>query len=31
MKLPDLVVSRTVNGSPEEVFGVWINPKSPGV
>ena len=30
MKLTDLTVSRTVKASPEEVFDVWINPKSPG-
>jgi uncharacterized protein YndB with AHSA1/START domain len=30
MKLMDLTVSRTVTASPEEVFDVWINPKSPG-
>ncbi len=30
MKLTDLVVSRTVQASPEQVFDVWINPKSPG-
>lgn len=30
MKLTDLTVSRTVKASPEDVFDVWIDPKSPG-
>ena len=30
MKLIDLIVSRTVQASPAQVFDVWTNPKSPG-
>ena len=30
MKTFDLTVSRTVRGAAEEVFDVWLDPKSPG-
>ena len=30
MKTFDLTVSRTIHGSAEEVFDVWLDPKSPG-
>jgi uncharacterized protein YndB with AHSA1/START domain len=30
MKLSDITVTRTIPASPEEVFDVWIDPKSPG-
>jgi uncharacterized protein YndB with AHSA1/START domain len=30
MNLTDLTVSRTIPASPEKVFDVWINSKSPG-
>ena len=30
MKLTDITVSRTIAASPEQVFDVWIDPKSPG-
>ena len=30
MKLTDMTVSRTISASVEEVFSVWIDPKSPG-
>jgi uncharacterized protein YndB with AHSA1/START domain len=30
MKLTDLTVSRAIPASPEEVFDVWMDPKSPG-
>lgn len=26
----DLTVSRTINGSADEIFDVWLDPKSPG-
>jgi uncharacterized protein YndB with AHSA1/START domain len=30
MKLTEVTVARTIPASPENVFDVWINPKSPG-
>ena len=30
MKTHDVTVSRTIRGSAEEVFDVWLDPKSPG-
>lgn len=30
MKTFDLTVSRTIRGSSDEVFDVWLDPKSPG-
>ena len=30
MKTFDLTVSRTIRGSAEDVFDVWLDPKSPG-
>ena len=30
MKLTEITVSRTVSASAEEVFDVWLDPKSPG-
>ena len=30
MKTFDLTVSRTIPGSADEVFDVWLDPKSPG-
>jgi uncharacterized protein YndB with AHSA1/START domain len=30
MKLTDITVTRTIPASSEEVFDVWIDPKSPG-
>jgi uncharacterized protein YndB with AHSA1/START domain len=30
MKTFEVTVSRTVNASPEEVFDVWLDPRSPG-
>jgi uncharacterized protein YndB with AHSA1/START domain len=30
MKTFDLTVARTIHGSAEEVFDVWLDPKSPG-
>jgi uncharacterized protein YndB with AHSA1/START domain len=30
MNLTDLTVSRTIPARPEEVYDVWIDPKSPG-
>ncbi|HVT94858.1 MAG TPA: SRPBCC domain-containing protein [Bryobacteraceae bacterium] len=30
MNLTDITVSRTVPASPEAVFDVWLDPKSPG-
>ena len=30
MKTFDLTVSRTIRGSADEVFDVWLDPKSPG-
>lgn len=30
MKTFDLTVSRTIHGSADEVFDVWLDPKSPG-
>ena len=30
MKRIDVTVSRVIPASPEEVFRVWVNPKSPG-
>jgi uncharacterized protein YndB with AHSA1/START domain len=30
MKLTDITVSRTIPAPAEEVFDVWIDPKSPG-
>ena len=30
MKTFDLTVSRTIHGSAEEVFDVWLDPKRPG-
>jgi uncharacterized protein YndB with AHSA1/START domain len=30
MKLTDITVTRTIPASAEQVFDVWINPKSPG-
>jgi uncharacterized protein YndB with AHSA1/START domain len=30
MKTCDLTVSRTIAASPEEVFDVWLDPRSPG-
>ena len=30
MKLTEITVSRTLPASPEKVFDIWINPKSPG-
>ena len=30
MKTFDLTVSRTVPGAPEDVFDVWLDPRSPG-
>jgi uncharacterized protein YndB with AHSA1/START domain len=29
MNLTDITVTRTISASPEKVFDVWINPKSP--
>jgi uncharacterized protein YndB with AHSA1/START domain len=30
MNLTDITVTRTIPASPENVFDLWINPKSPG-
>jgi uncharacterized protein YndB with AHSA1/START domain len=30
MNLTDIIVSRTIPASPEKVFELWMNPKSPG-
>ena len=30
MNLTDITVNRTIPASPENVFDLWINPKSPG-
>ncbi|HEX4416863.1 MAG TPA: SRPBCC domain-containing protein [Kofleriaceae bacterium] len=30
MKLCDLTLSRTISASPEAIFDVWLDPKSPG-
>jgi uncharacterized protein YndB with AHSA1/START domain len=30
MKLTDITVTRTIAAPPEQVFDVWIDPKSPG-
>jgi len=30
MKLTDITVARTISASAEQVFDVWIDPKSPG-
>jgi uncharacterized protein YndB with AHSA1/START domain len=30
MNLTDITVTRTIPASPEKIFDLWINPKSPG-
>jgi uncharacterized protein YndB with AHSA1/START domain len=30
MNLTDITVARTIPASPEKIFDLWINPKSPG-
>jgi uncharacterized protein YndB with AHSA1/START domain len=30
MKTHDIIVSRTIQASPDELFDVWLDPKSPG-